>query len=68
VEMMVRKTDVNIHRKMKKILDKKVDILLETGRIDPSNNISLSRLKHRYNELDKEYNRLKWQLSRRYEN
>ena len=56
---------INIHTEMKKIQDLKVDILLQTGRIDPSNRIKISRMEHRYNELDRRYNKLRWLLSRR---
>jgi len=62
---MARKVDINIHKKMRRILDKKIEILSETSRTDPNDMISLSRLKRRYNLLDREYVKLKWLLYRR---
>lgn len=64
---MVRKMDIDIHKKMKKVLDRKVEILKETNRIDPNDRISLSRMKNLYTQLDKEYIQMRWELSRRYE-
>ena len=57
-----------IHNKIKEILERKTDTFLQYNRTDKQNTISLSRFKLRYDQLDKEYCQLRWDLSRRNKN